>query len=76
MVPNPNSWIYDRFMESTAFPPNAVALIHVVQRPVALGPGQSFHDLSCVERLERAVDWEATARSSIMLINVGTEESS
>jgi hypothetical protein len=55
-------------------PVSSLALVGMVWRPVALGPGQSILDLTPEQLVERAVDWEATARHSAVIDNIGKEK--
>ena len=74
-------WIYKTWLESfsrgttvtTSLPDNPVALVHLVSRPVVLGPGESIDDLTPKQFLDRAIDWEATAKRSALITNIGRE---
>jgi hypothetical protein len=73
VIPNPNSWVYPKVVESVAMPSDQVALVSVVQRPIVLGPSQSLNDLTLVQQLERGIDWEATGRRSAVIMNLRKE---
>ena len=81
MMPNPNSWVFDKWMESipvkvgSFMPADKVALVHVVDKPIVLGPGQSSFDLAFEQQIERGIDWEATARHSVIITNIGEKSS-
>jgi hypothetical protein len=80
MTPNPNSWVFDKWLESfpeaagsSFLPVNSFALVGVVSRDVVLGPGESIGDLTPRQLIERAIDWEATGRHSASITNIGKE---
>lgn len=52
-------------------PRNAAMLLGIVQKPVILAPGERLIDLSLEEMLNRSLDWEATARHSAVIKNIG-----
>lgn len=46
-------------------------LIYPRFRPIQLSPGQSLDDLSLAEQVERGIDWEATAKASLIVKGIG-----
>jgi hypothetical protein len=52
-------------------PPNEMALVNVKTKPIVLAPGQSIHDLSLTDILDRGIDWFETAKHSLYVKNVG-----
>lgn len=73
-------WVRDIWMANTpvaidaSFLPNSIALVHVVPKPIVLGPGESISDLTPQQQIERGIDWEQTARHSFVIKNVKSEE--
>jgi hypothetical protein len=73
-------WMRDIWMPNTpvligtSCSPNSLAVVHVVPKPIVLGPGESISDLTPQQQIERGIDWEQTARHSFVLNNLNTEE--
>ena len=52
-------------------PDGTVYLLGMRYKPIMLAPGQSIDDLSFTERLESGIDWDATAKASAVIYNIG-----
>ena len=55
-------------------PEKSAALLGIKTKPIVLAPGQSIYDLSLEEILDRGIDWEATAKASLWIRNIGDME--
>lgn len=60
---------FPKIVVSAAMPEGELYLLGIRTRPVVFGLGED--QLELVERLERGIDWEATARASAVVKGIG-----
>jgi hypothetical protein len=58
-------------VEDVNVPEGTVYLLGMRYKPIVLAPGQSLNDIPFEKQLERGIDWEATARASAVITNIG-----
>lgn len=63
--------MFGTVVEDMNVPEGTVYLLGMRYKPIVLAPGQSIHDLSLREQVERGIDWEATAKASAVITNIG-----
>ena len=63
-----------KFVENPNMLPGEIHFVNVKTKPIVLAPGQSIYDLSLTDILDRGIDWLETAKSSLVVKNVGDGE--
>ncbi len=62
---------YGNIVEDESIPRGTMMLINPRFKPIMLAPGQSINDLSLNEKIELGIDWDATAKASAVIMNIG-----
>jgi len=63
--------MFGAVVEDVNVPEGTVYLLGMRYKPIVLAPGQSLNDIPFEEQLERGIDWDATAKASAVIYNIG-----
>jgi len=63
--------MFGAVVDDVNVPEGTVYLLGMRYKPIVLAPGQSLNDIPFEEQLERGIDWDATAKASAVIYNIG-----